>query len=138
MAKVEKIVIVSPPRYNRSIHPVTLAVCHELGLTEVYRVGGAQAVAALAYGTPPVPKVCKIVGPGNKWVQTAKKMVFGYVDIDSIAGPSEVLIIATDQANPEWVAADMLSQAEHNPGTAAIRTVYCRKRQLRIVTALRI
>lgn len=122
VAGVKKIIIVSPPRHNGSIHPVILAVCHELGITEVYRVGGAQAVAALAYGTETIPKVCKIVGPGNKWVSTAKKMVFGYVDIDSIAGPSEVLILATDQANPAWVAADMLSQAEHNPGSAVVFT----------------
>lgn len=128
VAGVEKIVIVSPPRYRSSprykgtIHPVTLAVCYELGLTEVYRVGGAQAIAALAMGTPPLPKVHKIVGPGNEWVQTAKKMVFGYVDIDSIAGPSEVLILATQQANPTWVAADMLSQTEHAPGSAILFT----------------
>ncbi|MCD6392397.1 MAG: histidinol dehydrogenase [Planctomycetes bacterium] len=122
VAGVEQIVVVSPPRYAGSIHPVILAVCHELGIEEVYRVGGAQAVAAMAYGSETIPKVDKIVGPGNRWVQTAKKLVFGYVGIDSIAGPSEVLIIADKNANPAWVAADMLSQAEHNPGSAVVAT----------------
>jgi histidinol dehydrogenase len=122
VAGVEEIVVISPPRYNGSIHPVILAVCHELGLDEVYRIGGAQAVAALAYGTQTIDPVSKIVGPGNQWVQMAKRKVFGVVDIDSIAGPSEVLIIASDQAKPEWVAADMLSQAEHAPGTAVVFT----------------
>ena len=122
VAGVEQIVVVSPPRYKGSIHPVILAVCHELGIEEVYRLGGAQAVAAMAYGTGTVPKVDKIVGPGNRWVQTAKKLVFGYVGIDSIAGPSEVLIVADKSANPAWVAADMLSQAEHNPGSAVVAT----------------
>lgn len=122
VADVEQIVVVSPPRYEGSIHPVILAVCHELKITEVYRVGGAQAVAAMAYGTGTIPKVDKVVGPGNRWVQTAKKLVLGYVGIDSIAGPSEVLIIADKNANPAWVAADMLSQAEHNPGSAVVAT----------------
>ena len=123
VAGVKEIVVVSPPRYNKSIHPVTLAVCYELGLKEVYRVGGAQAVAALASGTQTIGKVYKIVGPGNTWVQMAKAEVFGVVDIDSIAGPSEVLIIANEKANPAWVAADMLSQTEHNPGSAILFTV---------------
>ena len=122
VASVKEIVVVSPPRYNESIHPVTLAVCFELGIEKVYRVGGVQAVAALASEKGIIPKVDKIVGPGNQWVQTAKKMVFGYVDIDSVAGPSEVLIIANDEANPAWAAADMLSQAEHDPGSAAVFT----------------
>ena len=122
VAGVEEIVAVSPPRYNDSIHPVTLAVCHELGITEVYRIGGAQAVAALAFGTETIPNVDKIVGPGNKWVQTAKKKIIGFAGIDSIAGPSEVLIIANKDANPAWVAADMLSQAEHAPGSAIVFT----------------
>jgi histidinol dehydrogenase len=122
VAGVKEIVIVSPPRWNGSIHPVTLAVCRELGISEVYRIGGAQAVAALASEKGTIPKVDKIVGPGNKWVQTAKLIVFGYVDIDSVAGPSEVLIIANDKANPAWVAADMLSQAEHAPGSALLFT----------------
>jgi len=123
VAGVKEIVVVSPPRYKESIHPVILAVCHELGINEVYRIGGAQAVAALAFGTlGSGGRVDKIVGPGNRWVQAAKKEVFGYVGIDSLAGPSEVLIIANDQANPAWVAADMLSQAEHNPGSAIALT----------------
>jgi histidinol dehydrogenase len=122
VAGVKEIAVISPPRCQGSIHPVILAVCCELGIEEVYRVGGAQAVAAIAYGTQTIPKVDKIVGPGNHWVQLAKKEVFGAVDIDSIAGPSEVLIVATDAANPAWLAADMLSQAEHDPGSALLIT----------------
>jgi len=119
--KPENIVIVSPPRYKGGIHPITLSVCCELAIFEVYRIGGAQAVAALASGKGTIPKVDKIVGPGNRWVQTAKKMVSGdYVAIDSIAGPSEVLIIANDKANPAFIAADMLSQAEHASDSTAI------------------
>ncbi len=122
--KPEDIVVISPPRYNGSIHPVILAVCHELEVKEVYRIGGAQAVAALAFGDKKSGriKVDKIVGPGNAWVQMAKREVFGAVDIDSIAGPSEVLIIADGRANPAWIAADMLSQAEHDPGSAMLYT----------------
>ena len=122
VAGVKEIVVVSPPRYNQTIHPVTLAVCCELGINEVYRIGGAQAVAALAHGTDTIKRVYKIVGPGNIWVQMAKRKVFGFVNIDSIAGPSEVLIIADDSANPTWVAADMLSQVEHTPGSALLFT----------------
>jgi len=124
VAGVKEIVVASPPRYKGDIHPLTLAVCYELGIDEVYRVGGAQAVAALSTDevVPGFKKVDKIVGPGNKWVQTAKLINFGYVDIDSVAGPSEVLIIADDNANPAWVAADMLSQAEHDPGSAVVFT----------------
>jgi histidinol dehydrogenase len=131
VAGVEEIVVVSPPRYNGDIHPVTLAVCYELSIDknyqncqiEVYRIGGAQAVAALNFETKTIKRVDKIVGPGNQWVQTAKQLVFGDVAIDSIAGPSEVLVIANDSANPAWVAADMLSQAEHAPGCAYLFTV---------------
>ena len=122
VAGVKEIVVVSPPRYNGSIHPVILATCKELKIKEVYRIGGAQAVQALAGGTKTILHVNKIVGPGNQWVQNAKRKVFGAVDIDSIAGPSEVLIIANKSANPAWVAADMLSQAEHNPGSAVLFT----------------
>jgi histidinol dehydrogenase len=122
VAGVEEIVVISPPRYKGGIHPVSLAVCFELKIDEVYAVGGAQAVAALAYGTESINPVNKIVGPGNAWVQMAKRAVFGVVDIDSIAGPSEVLIIANDKANPAFVAADMLSQAEHAPGSALLFT----------------
>ena len=122
VAGVKEIVVVSPPRYKGSIHPVILATCKELKIKEVYRIGGAQAVFALARGTKTIQNVDKIVGPGNAWVQMAKKKVLGLVGIDSIAGPSEVLIIANKKANPAWVAADMLSQAEHNPGSAVLFT----------------
>ncbi len=122
VAGVKEIVVISPPRYNGSIHPVILATCRELKIKEVYRIGGAQAVMALAKGTKTIRNVDKIVGPGNAWVQMAKKQVLGIVGIDSIAGPSEVLIIANNKANPAWVAADMLSQAEHNPGSAVLFT----------------
>ncbi|NQV34361.1 MAG: histidinol dehydrogenase [Phycisphaeraceae bacterium] len=122
VAGVQDIAVISPPRYQGSIHPVILGVCHELGITEVYRMGGAHGVAALAYGTETIDPVHKIVGPGNQWVQMAKRKVFGRVDIDSIAGPSEVLILANDQADPAWIAADMLSQAEHAPGSAVVFT----------------
>ena len=121
VAGVKEIAVISPPRYEGSIHPVILAVCCELGVEEVYRIGGAQAVGALAAGTETIEKVDKIVGPGNNWVQSAKKNVSGdYVGIDSVAGPSEVLIIANGQANPAWIAADMLSQAEHAADSSAI------------------
>ena len=121
VAGVAEIAVVSPPRCEGSIHPVILAVCHELGIDEVYRIGGVQAVGALAYGTQTIGKVDKIVGPGNKWVQAAKRQVAGdHVAIDAIAGPSEVLIIANGQANPAWVAVDMLSQAEHGTDSSAI------------------
>ena len=131
VAGVEEIVVVSPPRYEGDIHPATLAVCYELSIDkdyqncqiEVYRIGGAQAVAALNFETKTIKRVDKIVGPGNQWVQTAKQLVFGDVAIDSIAGPSEVLIIANDKANSAWVAADMLSQAEHAPGCAYLFTI---------------
>jgi len=121
VAGVKEIALVSPPRFEGSIHPVILGVCHELGVTEVYRIGGVQAVGALACGTQTIAKVDMIVGPGNSWVQAAKKNVAGdYVGIDSIAGPSEVFIIANDEANPAWVAADMLSQAEHAADSSAV------------------
>lgn len=120
IAGVKEIVVVSPPRYKGNIHPVTLAVCFELGIKEVYRIGGVQAVAALAIGTKTIKPVDMIAGPGNQWVSTAKKMLFGQVKIDSIAGPSEVLIIADDSAKPGLIAADMLSQAEHAPSGGAV------------------
>jgi histidinol dehydrogenase len=135
VAGVKEIVVVSPPRYNGSIHPVILATCRELKIKEVYRIGGAQAVMALAGGTKTIQKVDKIVGPGNAWVQMAKKKLLGFVGIDSMAGPSEVLIIANKQANPAWVAADMLSQAEHNPGSAVLLTE-SKKIALEVLTEL--
>ena len=122
VAGVEEIVVVSPPRHQGTIHPVILGLCHELGITEVYRLGGAHAVAAMAFGTESIAKVDKIVGPGHDVVQLAKKEVYGLVDIDSFAGPSDVLIVANDEANPAWVAADMLSQAEHDPGAGLLVT----------------
>ena len=122
VAGVKEIVVVSPPRWQGGIHPVILGLCYELGITEVYRLGGAQAVAALAWGTETIAKVDKIVGPGHDVVQLAKKEVFGLVDMDSFAGPSDVLIVANEQANPAWVAADMLSQAEHDPGAGVMVT----------------
>lgn len=122
VAGVKELVVLSPPRYEGSIHPVILGLCYELGVTEVYRLGGAQAVAAAAWGTETIAKVDKIVGPGHDVVQLAKKEVFGLVDMDSFAGPSDVLIVANDTANPAWVAADMLSQAEHNPGAGLVVT----------------
>jgi len=115
VAGVEKIIMVSPPDKNKSISKYTLAAAKICGIDEVYRVGGAQAVAALAFGTQIIPKVDKIVGPGNIYVATAKKLLFGYVDIDSVAGPSEVMVIADESANPKYIAADLLSQAEHDP-----------------------
>ncbi len=124
VAGVEEIAIISAPKpeHGNNIHQDILGVCWELGITEVYRISGAQAVAALAFGTETIPKVDKIVGPSSWWGQLAKKEVYGLVDIDSFAGPSEVLIVADDSANPVWVAADMLSQAEHAPGSAVLLT----------------
>ncbi|RKY14111.1 MAG: histidinol dehydrogenase [Planctomycetota bacterium] len=122
VAGVKDIVVLSPPRYEGSIHPVILGLCYELGVTEVYRLGGAQAVAALAWGTETIAKVDKIVGPGHDVVQLAKKECFGLVDMDSFAGPSDVLIVANEKANPAWVAADVLSQAEHDPGAGIVVT----------------
>jgi histidinol dehydrogenase len=122
VAGVKQIAVISPPRHQGSIHPVILGLCRELAITEVYRLGGAHAVAALAFGTQSIPKVDKIVGPGHDVVQLAKKEVYGLVDIDSFAGPSDVLIVADEQADPAWVAADMLSQAEHDPGAAILVT----------------
>jgi histidinol dehydrogenase len=111
----------SPPT-GGEINPMALALAHELGISEVYRLGGAVGVAALAYGTQTIRKVHKIVGPGNAFVAEAKRQLFGRVGIDAIAGPSEVLIVADDSANPAWVAADMLAQAEHDPGSAVLVT----------------
>jgi histidinol dehydrogenase len=112
-------VVATPPRSLRENPAVAAALC-ELGVGEVYAVGGAQAIAALAYGTETVPRVDKITGPGNRYVAAAKKLVFGTVGIDSIAGPSEVAIIADDTASAEFVAADLLAQAEHDDDASAI------------------
>jgi len=120
VAGIQQIVMVTPPDRNGEMNPYTLVAAAEAGVTEIYRVGGAQAVAALAYGTATVARVDKIVGPGNIYVTAAKRQVFGVVDIDMLAGPSEILIVADASARPEFVAADMLSQAEHDELASAI------------------
>lgn len=120
VAGVRRIAMVTPPGKDGKVNPVTLTAAHLAGVTEVYKVGGAQAVAALAFGTETIPKVNKIVGPGNIFVALAKKAVYGHVSIDSIAGPSEILVLADESANPRFVAADLLSQAEHDELASAI------------------
>ena len=120
VAGVEEIVMVTPPGKDGKINPNTLVAANEAGVDVIYKVGGAQAIAALAYGTDSIPKVDKIVGPGNIYVALAKKAVYGHVSIDSIAGPSEILVIADETANPRYVAADLLSQAEHDELASAI------------------
>jgi histidinol dehydrogenase len=120
VAGVPRIVMVTPPGPEKSLNPAVLVAAQEAGVTEIYRVGGAQAIAALAYGTETIPAVDVITGPGNIYVTLAKKQVFGTVGIDSLAGPSEVLVIADRSANPIHVAADLLAQAEHDPLAAAI------------------
>lgn len=119
-AGVPEIAVVMPPTKNGAYNRDLLATCHELGVTEVYRVGGAQAVAALAYGVDGMPPVDMIVGPGNIFVTLAKKFVFGQVNIDCLAGPSEVVVLADDSADPEYIAADLLAQAEHDPATSLL------------------
>lgn len=120
VAGVEKIVMCTPCGADGRVYPSTLVAANEAGVDEIYKVGGAQAIAAMAFGTESVPKVDKIVGPGNIFVALAKKAVFGYVSIDSIAGPSEILVLADETANPRYVAADLLSQAEHDEMASAI------------------
>ncbi|HEX3502705.1 MAG TPA: histidinol dehydrogenase [Xanthobacteraceae bacterium] len=119
VAGVPRIVMVVPAP-NGTLNPLVLAAANLAGVDEIYRIGGAQAVAALAYGTQTIPPVAKIVGPGNAYVAAAKRIVFGKVGIDMIAGPSEVLIIADKDGNPDWIAADLLAQAEHDPSAQAI------------------
>ena len=121
-AGVPEIAIVVPPTDFGGYNNDMLATCHEIGVTEVYRIGGAQAVAAMAYGVDGLPRVDKIVGPGNLFVALAKQYVFGDVDIDSIAGPSEVIVLADETARPEFIAADLISQAEHSPGSGVLVT----------------
>ncbi len=120
IAGCPEVVMVSPPDQNGNIHPVILAAASVAGVDKIYKVGGAQAIAALAYGTELVPKVDKIVGPGNAFVAEAKKQVFGAVSIDMIAGPSEILVVPDGTANPRYVAADLLSQAEHDKLASAV------------------
>lgn len=121
-AGVREIAVVVPPTEFGAYNAHLLATCAEVGVTEVYRIGGAQAVAALAYGVEGIPRVDKIVGPGNLFVALAKQHVYGEVDIDSIAGPSEVVVLADDSAHPEFIASDLISQAEHSPGSAVLIT----------------
>ncbi len=120
VAGVDKIIMTTPPGKDGKVFATTLVAAHEAGVDEIYKCGGAQAIAALAYGTESIKKVDKIVGPGNIFVALAKKAVFGHVGIDSIAGPSEILVLADKTANPRYVAADMLSQAEHDELASAI------------------
>ena len=120
IAGVKEIIMVTPPGKDGKVTPVTLVAAHLAGASEVVKVGGAQAIAALAYGTESIPKVDKIVGPGNIFVALAKKTVYGHVSIDSVAGPSEILVLADETANPRYVAADLLSQAEHDELASAI------------------
>jgi histidinol dehydrogenase len=120
VAAVPHVVMVTPPGPGGAINPAVLVAAQEAGVQEIYRIGGAQAIAALAYGTETIPKVNVITGPGNIYVTLAKKLVYGTVGIDSLAGPSEVLVIADETANPVHVAADLLAQAEHDPMAAAI------------------
>src|SRR6267142_1832354 len=121
-AGVKELAVVMPPTpfgaYNRDL----LATCYELGVSEVYRIGGAQAVAALAYGVDGLPAVDMIVGPGNIFVTLAKKYVYGQVAIDCLAGPSEIVVLADDSALPEYVAADLIAQAEHDPASSILIT----------------
>ncbi|TCS79072.1 histidinol dehydrogenase [Muricomes intestini] len=120
VAGVREIIMTTPPGADGKVNPVTLVAAKEAGATVVYKVGGAQAIAVLAYGTESIPKVDKITGPGNIYVALAKKAVYGHVSIDSIAGPSEILVLADETANPRYVAADLLSQAEHDELASAI------------------
>ena len=120
VAGVERIVMVTPASKDGQLTQEVLAAAYIAGVTEVYKIGGAQAIAALAFGTETIPKVDKIVGPGNIYVTLAKREVFGYVNIDSIAGPSEILIVADESANPTFIAADLLSQAEHDQLASAV------------------
>lgn len=120
VAGVERIAMATPPGKDGKVNPGTLVAANEAGATHIYKVGGAQAVAALAFGTESIPRVDKIVGPGNIFVALAKRAVFGFVGIDSIAGPSEILVLADETANPRYVAADLLSQAEHDEMASAI------------------
>ena len=120
IAGVREVVMVTPPSANGKVNPAILAAASVAGVDKIFKVGGAQAIAALAYGTESIPKVDKIVGPGNAFVAEAKKQVFGAVSIDMIAGPSEILVVADSKSNPRWVAADLLSQAEHDKNASAV------------------
>lgn len=127
VAGVKRIVMVTPPDKDGNVYSGTLVAAKEVGVTEIYKLGGAQAIAALAFGTESIPKVDKIVGPGNIYVALAKKAVYGHVSIDSIAGPSEILVLADDTANPRFIAADLLSQAEHDELASSILVTTCKE-----------
>lgn len=127
VAGVEEIVMTTPPSAEGKISPTTIVAADIAGVHKIYKAGGAQAVAALAFGTESIPKVDKIVGPGNIFVALAKRSVYGYVNIDSVAGPSEILILADESANPEFVAADLLSQAEHDELASAVLITDCKE-----------
>jgi len=120
LAGVPELILVTPPRPDGSVSPAILAAAHVAGVDKIFKAGGAQAIAALAYGTETIPRVDKITGPGNVYVAEAKRQVYGLVDLDMVAGPSEILIIADESANPVLIAADLLAQAEHDPMAAAI------------------
>jgi histidinol dehydrogenase len=126
-AGVERIVLLSPPDSEGRLNPAVLFAARLSGVEEIYRIGGAQAIAAAAYGTETIPAVDVIAGPGNIYVTAAKKLVFGTVNIDMLAGPSEILVIADDSADPSWIAADMLSQAEHDSRAGAVLVTVSRK-----------
>lgn len=136
VAGVREIAMVTPPDAHGKIDPHTLVAAAEAGVSEIYKVGGAQAIAALAYGTALVPKVDKITGPGNIYVTLAKQQVYGQVNIDMLAGPSEVLVVADDTANPAYVAADLLSQAEHDEMAAAVLLTPCHDLALKVQTEI--
>lgn len=136
LAGVPEIVMTTPPRADGTVAPAILAAAHVAGVTRIVKAGGAQAVAALAFGTESVPRVDKIVGPGNVYVATAKRMVYGLVDIDMIAGPSEILVLADGASNPRWVAADMLSQAEHDRLASAVLVTDSRELALAVQAEL--
>ena len=127
VAGVKEIIMTVPPAKDGSVNPLVLAAAKESGVTRVFRVGGAQAIAAMAFGTATIPRVDKITGPGNLFVTLAKKAVYGYCDIDMLAGPSEILIIADSNADPQYIAADMLSQAEHDELAGSILITDCRE-----------
>jgi histidinol dehydrogenase len=136
VAGVKSIAIVTPPDSEGKINPKILAAANILGITEIYKVGGAQAIAALAYGTQTIRPVHKIVGPGNIYVARAKRAVFGRVDIDMIAGPSEICVVADEFANPTFVAADLLSQAEHDEMASAILVTHSKKLAFDVIREL--
>ena len=120
LAGVKNLIIITPVKADGKVNPTILAAAYVCGIDTIYKVGGAQAIAGVAMGTNTLPKVDKIVGPGNIYVATAKKNCYGMVDIDMVAGPSEILIVADEKANPKYIAADLMSQAEHDKLASAI------------------